>query len=699
MSDPLQLALILHLHRPPGLDRRARLAAWDDCFQPLIGALHHNPDLRVGLVLAGELVEDLKESHGDGIEWIGNLVSRDQVELVGTPMHEPVLGSVPERDGTDQILTHATLIKKIFGIRPSGCWLPLGIWDPSLPRVIAKASMHWCPVEDRFLVDVGAGGRDGVYGAWRTEREGYAIGLLPVDTGVRDLAGNVPVKDVFLHLRRCKERGQSHITLAFSAARFGLRPGKDSQADQTWLATFLAGLAGATGQVRTIRPSDAAAGFPQMGQVYLPTSAPAHIGVPWERNLSHYDEANRVHKKMLKVSREVHRLDREVKEGAHSALRPDPTLLVQARRYLYRGQHPAAYWHGEEAGIYDPVLRARTWRDLLRAEKVVSTALRRENRMSVETVDLDCDGIKEVVFRTPHLSAVVDPARGAAVTELSWYGPDRNLVNTMTRMPEPYHAVFAEGDLPDLESSETTDTEWEDDEVPTALTRIPVELLAQAEAGLERAIGRDSRPRVSFIERMIGPEVTLSDIQRGTLHEVGRGAQDAVWELVTTERRGDEVLRAMFSTDVTLAGEDEARVRLHKRYTVRRDPVIEVRVEAANRTHQAVRTRLTMELNLTLGPDASQQSLVIDGRTISLSEVGEIPEVDRLHLECSPHRATLEVHRPARLWHYPIRTFHRHRGHRVSAIQGVCLVLQWAVELWGRERDVVALNLELLEAR
>ena len=559
--------------------------------------------------------------------------------------------------------------------------------------------MQWCPVEDRFLVDVGAG-REGVHGAWRTEREGYAIGLLPVDTTIRDMATKVPAEQVFAHLRKRAERGHQHITLAFSAARLGLRSGRDANADQHYLVNFLAGLARVTDEVQTIRPSDAASGFPQMGQVYLPSSAPSHIGVPWERNLARYDEANRVHKKMLKVSREVHRLDREVKEGAHSALRPDPNLLVQARRYLYRGQNPGAYWHGDESGIYDPALRARTWRDLLRAEQVAAKALQRGRRMVVETVDLDCDGIKEVVFRTPNLSVVVDPARGAAVTELSWYGAYRNLVNTMTRVPEPYHAALAEGELPDmLDTSDTTVDEWEEDEAPTALTRIPIELLEQAEAGLERAIGRDERPRVSFIERMIGPEVTLEDIQRGTLHEVGRGVQDAVWELVTTERRGDDVLRAMFSTDVMLNGDDKARVRLHKRYTLRRDPTVEVRVEVANRTHQALRTRLTMELNLTLGPDPTQQSLMIDGRRIELSEVGEIPEVDRLHLECAAHKATIEVHRPAKLWHYPIQTFHRHRGHKVGAIQGVCLVLQWAVELWGRERDAVALNLELLESR
>jgi hypothetical protein len=42
---------------------------------------------------------------------------------------------------------------------------------------------------------------------------------------------------------------------------------------------------------------------------------------------------------------------------------------------------------------------------------------------------------------------------------------------------------------------------------------------------------------------------------------------------------------------------------------------------------------------------------------------------------------------------------HRHRGEKVSLIQGTCLILEWPIELWGRERDAVTFTLELLDAR
>ena len=70
----------------------------------------------------------------------------------------------------------------------------------------------------------------------------------------------------------------------------------------------------------------------------MPSLAPAGIGVPWERHLVRYEAANRLHKKMLRVSKLVSKLGREVEDKAHSATRPDPASLVQAHRYLYRAQ-------------------------------------------------------------------------------------------------------------------------------------------------------------------------------------------------------------------------------------------------------------------------------------------------------------------------------------------------------------------------
>ena len=59
MTAPLELVFLLHLHLPTGSSREEAERAWLNCFQPILGALHHTPDVRLGVLLAGEIVSEL----------------------------------------------------------------------------------------------------------------------------------------------------------------------------------------------------------------------------------------------------------------------------------------------------------------------------------------------------------------------------------------------------------------------------------------------------------------------------------------------------------------------------------------------------------------------------------------------------------------------------------------------------------------
>ena len=684
MKEPILLNLIIHLYREPALSRSERNRAWNECFAPLIGALHHNPEVKASLVLAGELVEDFQELHPEAIDWIRDLIERQQVELVGTAWHEPILSAIPERDGAAQIVTHVTLLKKVFGVRPTGCWLPYGVWDPSVPRIMVKAGIEWTLVEDRFLVEVGSAS-GGVYGVYRTEREGFSLALFPVDTQMRDMAANVPVKDIFVHFRRRGQREHRLVTVALSAATFGLRPGRDPRVDQTWFATMLAGMVKPNSPVQTVLPTEALRRGPHRGRVYLPSCAPRKIGVPWERFLARYDEANRLHKKMLRVSRTTHKLERAVKEGSVTGERPDPSMLLQAHRYLHRAQTADAYWHGDHAGIYDPVIRNRAWKDLLRAECVALDALGTRLRLVVETIDLDGDGVNEVSMRTPTATVIVDPARGGGITEFSIYKTSQNLVNTMTRIPESYHSDPAEaGNLGDVEHSVTEETAGG----PKGRYISPK----------KPRFGRDLRPRVCFVEHMLGPEVTLASMKSGAFREGTRNSLDETWELVSAERHADEALSTILSVESWVAEKGgERRIRLTKRYVLDANGVLTMRLEVVNRSHEALRTRLAIELNLTLGPDPKQQSLVIRGQTLATTDENDMEKVDRMRIEGPLASLDIEVQPAARLWHFPVETLHKHQLQQCLVVQGVCLVFQWPIELWGKGKDRVYITLTTVD--
>lgn len=687
MTEPVHVTPILHLTLPPGLPEADAETLWRECFQPLLGAIHHTPTVRLGVVLAGELVEDFQQRHPEGIDWLRALIEREQIELVGTALHEPILAAIPERDAVGQFLAHATLLKKVFGAQPKGAWLPHGVWDPVIPKILARADLGWVAIDDRLLSR-----GDEPDGVWRTEREGHAVALLPLDVRARDVAGEVQPRQLVAHFERRAQRGHRLLGLGLSANRFATRR------DQAWLATLLSQL-GRTGTIATLRPSDAVRTGPQRGRVYITHATDA----AWATSLLRYEEANRLHKRATRASRLIERLERMVKEGGIGGHRPDPSQLVQAHRYLYRAQAAEVYGHGPHAGIYDARLRAAAWRDLLRAERVAAEAMRTDDRLAVETTDIDCDGNDDVVLRTPTSTVVIDRAHSAGVIEFSIASRARNLVDTMTRSPEAYHVDLLKG-VPADDTDETTDTVHVHGSLARAAMQaaaahrpvgdeettasVPsVQLDASRSRELVRSLVHDPRPRVCFVEHLIGSEVTVEHLQHSRYAELGKGLRDAPWQLVSAERHGEDALRAILFQDghiEDLGGEKQ--VRMQKRYTLHREPMLDVRLDVVNRGHEVLRARLALELDL--APAAGGESLYLAhaGERRPLTRAGDAGEVQDVRVEASDLTVHVVLRKAARLWHYPIETVHRSGAELVLGQQGTCLVLVWPIELWGQEK-------------
>lgn len=665
----LNVSLVVQLDLPAGASNEVAERAWVECFRPLIGAVHHTPDVRLGFVLDGELIADLQQRHPEGLQWLRALLRREQIELLGTALHGPVLTAVPERDAVGQCRAHVRLVKQVFGTRPRGAWVPHGIWDPVLPRIFAAAGLEWTLLDER-VVHGAVSEAPHPYGAWFTEREGARLGVLPFDHAMLDMAPNAAVKQVLAHLARRARAGDNHVMLVFAGNRFGLRSGGDSRRDQAWFATFLAALTRAAPKVVTMRPSDLFDSVLRRGRVYISANAPKVAGVPWERHLVQYPEAARLHQKLMRVSRMVDKLDRLVKHGAHTVRRPDPSQLEQAHRYLYRAQAASVLWHADHAGLYDASDRRRAWRDVLRAERVVLEALKAHQRLHVETDDVDFDGHDEVVLRTPTAAVVITPSQGAAVTELSVLAAARNLVDTVTRRREPYHDDLIDGP----------------DEVTATDATEPYHGGADGSALIE-SLAFDDQPRTSFCERLIQPEVEVWDFAAGRVQELIAGLGTAPWQVVDSDRRGNDAVEAIFARDVRIRDDaGEHKLTLHKKFRLRREPTLHYRLEVINRSHTPARARLAVEFNLDLGAERSRRNLVVAGRRQPTIPPRDVGEVDSFRLEGPDTAVDIDIRPPGRLWCYPLRTVHRHAGDWQLGEQGTAFVVVWPIELWEQEK-------------
>lgn len=669
----LRVVLVFHLFQRPGLSDLGFEQTWSAVLEPLLGAIHHTPGVKVGLVLSGDALQDMGERHHEGVDWLKRLIDDGRVEMIATAHQEPVISAIPLRDGTGQLVSHATLVNRMFGVRPRGGWLPLGVWDPSLPRVMAKGGIEWTFVDERQLLDLGIGNTSGVY---RTERDGYPLALLPVAGLSRDLVADTPVRQVIQRLKKSAVQGHDLSALCFEAVRPGRIGGVEGRSDQVWYATLLKSIA-KTRQFESILPSEAARQGPMLGQLYLPSWAPDEVGVPWERHLVRYEEANRLHKKMQRVSRCVRDLNRAVETEAHSPHRPDPSLLSQARRYLYRAQHAGVYWHGKHAGIYDPGIRYHAWRNLIRAEAIALRALRRDQRMAVERSDYNCDGVEEIVLRTPVVSVTLDPARCGGATEISYFEMAFNLVDVMTRSEEHYANPAAAADLGE-------EDDFTDDVTDSGL----------GGKRLGRGLFTDDRPRVSFVERILSPSVTLSHVRRGNYKESTVDHRNQVWEVLEAERLGDEAVSARLGCDVLIPGAENQQIRLDKRYVVQRDGRIDVRVEVVNRSHEVLRTRLALEVNLALPPEGDSPVIQVGpSGPKPLKAHGDIQETDTLQILSESLTVAMAFGPKARIWHYPIETIFQDHGVRRICNQGHCILALWPVELWAKEKARFRLSL------
>ena len=660
MSQPLELVLLVHLHLPAGGSAADCERAWSNCFEPMLGAMHHTPGVRLGLVLSGELVPDLQDRHPEGLDWIRTLVARGQIELVGTAMYEPVLSSIPEADAVGQHETHATMLRKVFGGRTTGAWIPHGVWDPSLPRMYAQSAIRWVALPERHLERAGLK-RGSISGIHHTEREGHPLAILPVDSRVEEVAAEVPVKRILAHLRGRAQRGHKLVALALRGERFGLHPGSSSRRDQTWFATLLAAIA-QSDSLATVLPSQAVDLGGHVQSVYVPTTGVGNDSMPWESQLVRYDAADRLHKRVLRVSRLVGRLARRLDEQRPD--RPDPATVLQARRYLYRAQASEPYWHEAHAGVYDPTVRALAWKDAIRAENTALEAMSQADRAVVERVDVDCDGAAEVVMRTEELTLVVDPRRGGGAIELSDHRTHRNWLDTFQRIEEPYHAALtalsAEGEDPGA----TMDTQGG---VPGRdADRAALKHLASI-------LGVDAEPRTAFTEQLLSDAETIRTVREGSATNRMMSMLDRPWTVQTADRSKDGALRAVLSCDGHAQGASGPHaVRASKRYTLRRD-LMAFRYELENTDVGPLSTRLALSLDLAVGAGAGPSWLEVDGERLPLESTKDCGEVELVRLVDGSNVVEVRTLQPAHLWVFPIQTAHRHLEQWQPRLQAVCL--------------------------
>jgi alpha-amylase len=89
-------------------------------------------------------------------------------------------------------------------------------------------------------------------------------------------------------------------------------------------------------------------------------------------------------------------------------------------------------------------LRSETFKNILRAEKLVNEQLLEEYPLLYEERDFDFDGSPEIALQNKWHRLFIQPHKGGRIVEWDYYPVPVNLLDTLCRRPEMYHTIIQE---------------------------------------------------------------------------------------------------------------------------------------------------------------------------------------------------------------------------------------------------------------
>jgi alpha-amylase len=473
VNKRISLALIVHNHQPVGNFGWVIEDVFRKAYEPLVGALERHPSVRLALHYTGPLLEWIDANEPGFIERLQALVERDQVEILGGGMYEPILVSLPDSDRIGQLQTMRDDLERRFGRAPEGAWLAERVWEPSLPTALVDAGYEYTVLDDNHLRGAFVP-EDQMWGTYTTDDQGRRLTIFGTEKGLRYRIPWKPVEDVIDYLRdNATDAGERVGIMGDDGEKFGAWPGTDELCwtKEMWVDRFFTALEENADWLSTVTPATWMREHAPIGRIYVPTASyvemtewalPAHeqntfhelvaertdeerAGKPRERSVvereslrrfvrgglwrnfqARYREINDMHKQMLRASVLV-------------AVATDEGRRKAARDHLYRGQSNDCYWHGWFGGIYIVHMRMATLAELIAAEDIVlgDVAL-------AGVADYDLDGFDEVLLGTSGQSLLVDVADGAGIGAWDLRPTRMALASVLRRRPEPYHARILE---------------------------------------------------------------------------------------------------------------------------------------------------------------------------------------------------------------------------------------------------------------
>jgi len=545
----VQFIFCLHNHQPVGNFDFVAEDAYQKSYLPFLKVLERHPNIKIVLHYTGILYHFFEQHHPEFIDLLRKLVKEGRVEVLSGGFYEPILAVLPDDDKVGQVRALTSYIKRSLGYDAQGMWLAERVWEPHLPKAIAAAGINHVVVDDFHFKMAGLRDEE-LDGYHLTEEQDSVLRMFPGSEKLRYLIPFHPPEEAIGLLAglRSDERNRLAV-MADDGEKFGVWPETyHTVYEEGWLERFFTLLDQNCGWLETTTFAGYLSKEPPRGRIYLPTAsymemgewslptramqeyddalakvrnAPDFAGLRpfikggiWRNFLAKYPESNHMHKRMMMVSRKVHRALAALDEQGGKR----PAGAVRMLDHLYQSQCNDSYWHGVFGGLYLPHLRSAVYEHLIQAE-CLADAMRNQHRpggqgarkksgaswLEIEQGDFDMDGSDEAMLNSEFMNLFIDPTEGGRLTELDWKPRPFNLTNTLTRRREVYHDKIASA----LKCADVSGAK-------TIHDRVVVK-----EEGLEGHLQYDWYQRGSLLDHFLGSGVDVAGFMRSQYRESG----------------------------------------------------------------------------------------------------------------------------------------------------------------------------------
>jgi len=408
----INLILGSHAHVPNGADAAEFECAYANHLRPFITNLYKYPRIQAAFHYSGMLLNWVERTHHELFMLIEDMVTRRQIEMLGGGFYEPILPIIPPQDKMGQVELLTTYIRRQFGKRPQGCWVPEYAWEQSLVSSLVSCGMGFTFLSDwQFaLADVAADA------PCICEDQGKLITVFPVSQTLESALAGKSISALLEDFARTRgapsQGGCGEIVVSIfpsKAASDG-----DGSPDSAW-NRFFEELSLCEHFVETVVPGKLFKRLKGLRKVYIPDSVGDKDAMPARRFISEHPEAGRLYSKMMFTNMLV------------GQVRGDKARRDSAHEELWKAQSGVLFCRAGRRGIHGNALRNVAYSAMLGAERVSRGA--GKFGPSLLSYDFNMDREDEWLFQEVKLNCYVRPG-GGGIFELDYLPKTWNYLDT-----------------------------------------------------------------------------------------------------------------------------------------------------------------------------------------------------------------------------------------------------------------------------